>query len=121
MAPKETPTIMPDYGGAWGWILRDEPDTSVTTVGGNNADVAQGFLHETIRLSPELESDFAEWQLVFNRYDGPQEEFDWGTFHERGGELARRFRGEVGDAAVVRYAKPVEDPDFRMDEVVIIE
>ena len=42
--------------------------------------------------------------------------WDWGAFHERGLQLTRLLKAEVGDTYRVLYCKPVEDPAFKQDE-----
>ncbi len=127
-------TIMPDYGNAaYAWI-RDEgsPDTSDIGqavgsdgsvndrhLGGNIGD-ATGFCTEEFPVSKELQEDFADWAIQFELY-ADFRRFNWEHFHERGLVLARRLKKEVGNKAIVRYEKPCEDPNFRTEEISIIE
>ena len=103
-------TIMPDYGGADGWINRDESDT----LGPNHADYSAWGGDHTI--TDALHEAFAAWQTEFERapfdLDQVANSIDWRSFHERGMELARRLKAELGNAAAVFYVKPLEDPNY---------
>jgi hypothetical protein len=101
---------MPDYGGAYGWINRDGSDT----LGPNHADhSAWGGDHA---ITDELHAAFAAWQAEFESapfdLDQVANSIDWRRFHERGMELARRLKAELGNAAAVFYVKPLEDPNY---------
>lgn len=111
-------TIMPYYGGAYGWINREGTDT----LGPNHADTSGwGGDHP---ISEELQEAFADWQTEFERAPNEWEAgvalLDWPNFHERGMALARRLKAELGDAARIYYEKPVEDPNQRINERVEI-
>ena len=111
-------TIMPDYGGAYGWINREGTDT----LGPNHADTTGwGGDHP---ISEELQEAFAAWQTEFERATNEWEAgialLDWPRFHERGMALARRLKAELGDAARIYYEKPCEDPNQRINERVEI-
>ena len=111
-------TIMPDYGGAYGWINREGTDA----LGPNHADTCGwGGDHP---ISDELQADFAAWQTEFERATNEWEAgialLDWPRFHERGIALARRLKAELGDAVRIYYEKPVEDPNQRINERVEI-
>jgi hypothetical protein len=111
-------TIMPDYGGAYGWINREGTDT----LGPNHADTTGwGGDHP---ISEELQEAFAAWQTEFERATNEWEAgialLDWPRFHERGMALARRLKAELGDAARIYYEKPCEDPNQRVAERVEI-
>jgi len=111
-------TIMPDYGGAYGWINREGTDA----LGPNHADTSGwGGDHP---ISEELQESFAAWQTEFERAQNDWEAgialLDWPRFHERGMALARRLKAELGDAARIYYEKPVEDPNQRVNERVEI-
>lgn len=73
-------------------------------------------------MSEALWQKFAIWARTFERisfYSGSNEEaecWDWPAFHERGLQLARWLKEEVGDAYRVVYQKPGEDPNDRIDE-----
>jgi hypothetical protein len=57
-------TIMADYGnGPYAW-LNENPEES-NAPGGNIADMTHGFLDWIV--SKELEADFADWILPFDR------------------------------------------------------
>ncbi len=111
-------TIMPDYGGAYGWVNREGTDA----LGPNHADSSGwGGDHS---ISEELQEAFAAWQTEFERAPHEWEAgialLDWPRFHERGMALARQLKAELGDAAWVYYEKPVEDPNQRVNERVEI-
>ncbi len=111
-------TIMPDYGGAYGWINRDGTDA----LGPNHADTSGwGGDHP---ISEALQEDFAAWQNEFERAPNEWKAdialLDWPRFHEQGMALARRLKAELGDAARVYYEKPFEDPNQRVNERVEI-
>ena len=109
-------TIMPDYGGAYGWINRDGTDT----LGPNHADTC-GWSGDH-PISDELHEAFAAWQTEFAQAPSDWKAgivvLDWPSFHERGMALARRLKAELGDAARVYYEKPVEDPNQSINERV---
>ena len=111
-------TIMPDYGGAYGWINREATDA----LGPNHADTSGwGGDHS---ISEELQEAFAAWQTEFelapNEWEAGIALVDWPRFHERGMALARRLKAELGDAARIYYEKPCEDPNQRVAERVEI-
>lgn len=111
-------TIMPDYGGAYGWVNREGTDA----LGPNHADTSGwGGDHS---ISEELQEAFAAWQTEFelatNEWEAGIALLDWPRFHEQGMALARRLKAELGDAARVYYEKPVEDPNQRVNERVEI-
>jgi len=103
-------TIMPDYGGAYGWINRDGSDT----LGPNHAYYSAWDGDHAI--TDALHEAFAAWQTEFERapfdLDQVANSIDWRSFHERGMELARRLKAELGNAAAVFYVKPLEDPNY---------
>ncbi len=111
-------TIMPDYGGAYGWINREGTDA----LGPNHADTS-GWCGDH-SISDELQADFAAWQTEFEAapmdWDAGTALLDWPRFHERGMALARRLKAELGDAVRIYYEKPVEDPNQRINERVEI-
>ena len=55
---------------------------------------------------------FEDWQHFFEKYYDKRlpQRFFWGRYHEEGLKLARRLQAAVIDDAVVRYQRPVEDP-----------
>jgi hypothetical protein len=112
-------TIMADYGnGPYAW-LNENPEEK-PGIGPGIADMTHGFLDWNV--SKELEADFADWMVPFARdsYDNP-ESFPWEEFHRRGIELSKRLKREVGSTFRVRYVKPSEDPNHRVNCVVEIE
>lgn len=107
-------TIMPDYGGAYGWINRNGPEDAL---GPNHADTC-GWSGDH-PISDELQAGFSEWQKDFESGTWEQKGrsiFDWPRFHENGMALARRLKAELGDAARIYYEKPMEDPNRRIQE-----
>jgi hypothetical protein len=103
-------TIMPEHGGAYGWINRDGSDA----LGPNHADTsAWGGDHA---ITDALHEAFAAWQTEFEgtpfELDQVANSIDWRAFHERGMELTRRLKAELGTAAEVFYVKPLEDPNY---------
>ena len=109
-------TIMPDYGGAYGWINQHGPEDEL---GPNHADTCSWSSDHPI--SDELQAEFSAWQMEFE--SGTREQkgrsvFDWPRFHEIGMALTRRVKAELGDAARVFYEKPMEDPNRRIQERV---
>lgn len=114
--PKVRYTIMPDFGGAYGWVNREGTDS----LGPNHADTCcWGGDHP---ISDELQADFASWQTKFESaqivWGVGIALLDWPGFHERGLALARRLKAELGDAARIYYEKPIEDPNRRAHERV---
>lgn len=102
-------TIMPDFGGAYGWV-RDDIDQP--SVGSCHADDS-GWYAEP-RVSDSLHKQFAEWQSEFEDFGRLSREeakyFDWVDYHRRGIALAHRLKAELGDKAIVIYEKAFEDP-----------
>ncbi len=110
-----TITVMPDFGnGPWAWLTEDR---ATQGVGPCIADATCGM--PGFGLSKELEEDFAEWVIDFER-NCEREGFDWDDFHMRGMALAKRLRREVDSAYVVVYEKPMEDPDCERNERTVI-
>lgn len=96
--------IMMDWGCcAW---LKDEDD-GTTLVGGG---IELGDLEKLLGLwvSPGLEQQFNDWGRTFSDLCADPAS-DWWAFHERGIELSRRLKAQVGDQARVIYCKPFED------------
>jgi len=106
-------TIMADFGNSpYAW-LNETPDKR-KGVGPNVADAVSGFCG-IVPVSAALEAAFSEWAWPFeSEYNKP--DFDWTGFHRKGIELARRLKGEVGDAYDVFYFKASEDPNHAVDE-----
>jgi hypothetical protein len=99
-------TLMPDFGGAWGW-LRDDPSSGGSHVG---PCVAEGtFCPDEFNVPPMLVQNINDWQTVFER-GAFDPSFDWKSFHERGVELARRLCVWVPDEFAIRYHVCHEDP-----------
>lgn len=110
-------TVMVDYGNApFLWCV-DAPEE--VGVGGNICD-GTGW-DEACPMSEELWRKFADWAIEFDRTSFYSDDFDasgwdWQAFHERGMQLARWLKEEVGESYRVIYTKPAEDPDHRHDE-----
>jgi hypothetical protein len=88
-------TIMADYGnGPYAW-LNENPEES-NAPGGAIADMIGGWPSDW-NVSKELDADFTDWILPFDRdsFHNP-ESFPWEEFHRRGIELTRRLKREVG-------------------------
>ena len=99
-------TIMADYG-CYAW-LKDEDD-GTTLVGPGVTSEVDDFEFADFSVSPGLKQAFEDWHGGFNLFaDHPTE--DWTSFHERGMELSRRLKEQIGDQARVIYSKPGEDP-----------
>lgn len=112
-------TVMVDYGNAP--FLWHVDALEQAGVGGNICDGTG--CDEGCPMSEGLWRKFADWAIEFDRTSFYSEDcdisgWDWRAFHERGLQLARWLKEEVGDAYRIVYYKPVEDPNHRMDERV---
>jgi hypothetical protein len=108
-------TIMPDYAGAYGWVIADGDESQ--GVGPNHADTSGWYGEHPI--SRELHEEFAHWQDLFEAapmLDDGTIELGWDNFHATGIDLARKLKTEIGDRARIIYEKPFEDPDREQDE-----
>lgn len=106
--PKPIFTIMPDFGGAYGW-RKDNIDN--TGVGGSHADTS-GWCDD-IGISVSLHERFAAWQAEFESAGMSSRDFadfDWVEFHHRGILLSHQLKAELGEQAVIIYEKAFEDP-----------
>lgn len=108
-------TIMPDFGLAYGWV--QPPDAPPCAGVGSNI-AGPGGWGADLPISSELDNAFIEWQCEFESYawhasadKAGYANFDWTNFHARGLALTIRLKAELGDAAVVIYEKPFEDPN----------
>jgi hypothetical protein len=104
-------SIMADYGsGPYLWILRNG-SSETSEVGPNIASYEfwpdDEFLSS---VTKELREDFDDWVLQLELY-AELRKFQW----------ARRLKNQIGGKAIVRYVKPCEDPNYKQDEVTIIE
>ena len=110
-------TVLPEYGEApFLWIV-NRPDQR--GVGPNLCDGT--YWDEAFPLSEGLWQKFADWTIEFDHTDFYLNESDpadwhWEAFHERGLQLTRWLKEEVGDSYQVVYQKPGEDPGHRIDE-----
>jgi hypothetical protein len=107
-------TIMPDFGGAYGWIIRDGDETH--GVGGCHA-CQSGWVGEH-PISETLHQAFSEWQLIFERssWQDNYQSSDWDSFHATGLKLCFQLKQELGDDVRVIYEKPFEDPNREQHE-----
>ena len=104
---------MADFGfGPYAW-LKDAADET-DYVGINIANLKTGMTD--LRISKQLESDFAKWIERFERDALDNPDFPWSSFHQEGISLSYRLKKEVGDAVNVLYVKPFEDPLHQTDE-----
>lgn len=110
-------TVMPDFGNAPFLWRANSPDDGIGPM-----ICESGAWEDHYPMSEALWRKFAIWARTFERisfYSGSNEEaecWDWPAFHERGLQLARWLKEEVGDAYRVVYQKPGEDPNDRIDE-----
>ncbi|MDP4301971.1 hypothetical protein [Leptothrix discophora] len=110
-------TVMVDDGFApFLWRI-DAPGQA--GVGGNICDGA--CWGEACPMSEGLWRKFADWAIEFDRTSFFSDDFDasgwdWAAFHERGLQLSRWLKEEVGNAYRVVYEKPYEDPDCGLEE-----
>jgi len=109
-------TVLPEYGNApFLWIVNQPYEGGV---GGNLCDGS--YWDETHPMSEGLWQKFADWAIEFDRtafynddFDGSN--WDWDAFHERGLQLTRWLKEDVGDAYRVIYLKSFEDPNHALD------
>lgn len=101
-------TIMPDFGGAYGW-RKDNSDN--VGVGGNHADTVGWY--DDNGISQSLHESFAAWQTEFESAGMRSRnfaDFDWVDYHSRGIALAVLLKEELGEHATIIYEKAFEDP-----------
>lgn len=113
-------TVMPDFGsGPYLWLIENST-LDCSLVGGNIASTGYWSSKPSLsHVSQELREDFDDWITQFELYsEFPR--FKWSLFHQRGLILAQRLKNQVGDKFIVRYVKPVEDPNHEQDETTII-
>lgn len=104
-------TIMPEFGGAWGWIR--EPGAK----GVGSCFASDDWWGEDQELPSDLLYHFKKWQTVFEALALDQPEMiNWPVFHERGLELCRELREYLSTDIRLFYEKPWEDPDCDTDE-----
>jgi hypothetical protein len=107
-------TIMWDWG-CYAWV-KDEDD-GTTLVGGG---IELGDLeHLGLWVSPGLEQQFNDWAGSLPDHCADPDS-DWWAFHERGIELCRRLKAQVGDQVRVVYDKSGEDPASVLTERIEI-
>ena len=110
-------TVMVDYGNAPFLWRVDGPGRA-----GVGTNICDGVCwDESFPMSEGLWRKFADWAIEFDRTTFYSDDFDangwdWIAFHERGLELARWLKEEVGDTCRVVYVKPCEDPEYEVDE-----
>ncbi|MBI5604172.1 MAG: hypothetical protein HY879_12540 [Deltaproteobacteria bacterium] len=114
MKPDKTITIMADFGfGPYAW-LKDTSDES-DYVGINIANSHHTGMDQ-FDISDHLQKDFADWIGQFERGALDNPSFPWASFHKEGLALSRRLKEEIGEAAIVVYVKPYEDPGHEQNE-----
>lgn len=108
-------TIMLDYGQAYGWR---QPSDAPPWAGVGSNIAGPGGWGADLPISSDLENAFIKWQGEFESHAWHESadkagyaNFDWMNFHARGLALTIRLKAELGDAAVVIYEKPFEDPN----------
>lgn len=118
-------TVMPDFGRAFIWFYSEGDEREVMC-----CDAGLLGRCDNHPMSDALFDAFSEWTDEFesappvkeapseqSKYsDSPYLDLNWPDFHERGLELAKRLKQEVGAAFRVVYTKPPEDPAYRLDE-----
>ena len=114
-------TVMVDYGNAPFLWLVDSPDQN--GVGPNICDGS--FWDESFPMSEGLWQKFTDWAIEFDktRFDsvGFSEGWDWYSYHQRGFDLARWLKEEVGERYRVVYKKPYEDVDCQNEVGVEVQ
>ncbi len=109
-------TVLPEYGNApFLWIVTTPEQRGV---GPNISD--GNWWDENQPMSEGLWQKFADWVNEFDRSElyysnYPASDWDWEAFHERGLQLTRWLKEDVGDAYRVIYLKPGEDPNRALD------
>lgn len=115
-------TIYADVGMApWGWVKSAEDMTRY--VGRNCAD-STGW-HAKFKISKQLESEFVNWAVYFDSQPWFSDEsiyqtFDWANFNAKGIELSKRLKKELGDLALVYYARPSEENHISKARIEIL-
>lgn len=110
-------TVLPEYGGEpFLWIV-SRPDER--GVGPNLCDGL--YWDEAFPLSEGLWRKFVDWTLQLDHKalyvnESDKADMDWEFFHERGLQLTRWLKEDVGDSYQVVYMKTGEDPEHRKDE-----
>ena len=109
-------SVLAEHGNAPFLWLVDSPDQ-----GGVGSMISDGSgWDEGSLMSEGLWRKFADWATEFDRTPFYLDDFDpgnwdWVAFHERGLQLTRWLKEEVGDAYRVVYLKPGEDPGHQLD------
>jgi len=109
-------TVLPEYGNApFLWIVTAPEQRGV---GPNLCDGT--CWDETHPMSEGLWQKFADWAIEFDHTafyndDYDASDWDWDAFHERGLQLTRWLKEEIGDAYRVIYMKPGEDPNSELE------
>jgi hypothetical protein len=69
-------------------------------------------------VSENLQRNFAEWVIDFesNYRDA---NYDWERWNNRGTNLARKLKQEIGDQYLVEYHYPHEDPRYDVTPPII--
>ena len=112
-------TVLPEAGGRFIWFLMCPKQ------GGVGPCLCASYLgcHESYLLSEGLYLKFCDWHLALESalrdagyWPDDLENWDWNAFHQRGMELCRWLKEEVGDTHRVVYHKAGEDPDRHINE-----
>lgn len=103
---------MADFGlSPYAWGKRSLVERGV---GSNIADSVSGFDDE-YGVPKQLEARLGEWAVQFEQsWESP--EFDWPAFNRVGQCLASELRQVLGEGFIVNYKKPIEAPDYEIDE-----
>ncbi len=110
-----TLTIMPDFGGAFCWLIRGDAET----YGGVGSCYGLPMVRKGMRMREHpLQAEFDAWQDEFEQaWNGCDRlKLDWRLFHAEGIHLARRLKASLGDTVRVIYEKPFEDELHEMWE-----
>ena len=79
----------------------------------NGSPVTLSELYPDDKAVKRLDKRLADWQRYYQKHFHDlvcTDRFYWGRFHEEGRRLARELQAVLIDRAVVRYFRPIEDP-----------
>lgn len=101
--------------GEWLWVKDASDETmyvgACVSFGlelGGDPHVSQSLLDFTRTWLVTLES--------FENYHMNADKFDWSAAHQKGLEVAKKLKAELGEKADVRYVKPSHDPNRNIEE-----
>ncbi len=108
-------TIMPEYAGAYGWINR----TKEPGLGACCADSEEWSGDHPI--SSELHESLTSWQREYECAEIRDDldriaVLEWREFHQRGITLCQQLKKELGESVRLHYVKPIEDPNYFVQE-----